>query len=356
MSFNSSVHNNKVAIIGTAGLPPNYGGFETFVSNLVLRSPSHFSVYCSSYRNSKILNHWKNCRLHYVPLPANGMCSILYDIISCIHAILYGYKKILILGVSGALIIPVLRAFSNITIYTNVDGIEWRRQKWSFIASVFLRFSENLAVKFSHHVIADNLAISQYIWSEYSTFSYTIPYGGDNCVIGDSFNNNKYILCVCRIEPENNVHMILNAVAASNHNIIFIGNWSSSLYGINLKARFHNDKSIVCSDPIYDSSKLDYLRSNCLIYIHGHSAGGTNPSLVEMMFYNKLIVSYDCIFNRVTLNNMGLYFKDSNDLINILNSEVIYNKPDRRILHYAKEHYTWSSVTDQYFKILNITA
>ena len=171
---------HRVAIIGCSGLPANYGGFETLVSNLVMINGQKYSVYCSSSLLSRNQKYWNRTRLHYIPLPANGIFSVFYDIFSCLHASFYGYRKFLILGVSGTIIIPFIRLFfPRIEIFVNVDGIEWRRKKWNKLASNFLRFSEFIAAKYAHHVISDTIAIELYLKSQYGIESKTIAYGGD---------------------------------------------------------------------------------------------------------------------------------------------------------------------------------
>jgi glycosyltransferase involved in cell wall biosynthesis len=343
----------KVAVIGTVGLPPNYGGFETLVSNLVTNKPKLFSVYCSSVTNSSIIPTWNGVKLHYIPLNANGISSIAYDIISCLHALFSGYRKLLILGVSGAPIILLLRIIPGLKIITNVDGIEWRREKWSFFAKIYLRLSELIAVTFSHHVVSDNKVITEYLKKTYHKHSKTIAYGGNNFSEPLTLFNNNYVLSICRIEPENNVHLILEALSKSKHKIKFVGNWSSSKYGIKLKSFYHNKNGISCLDPIYDKGKIQSLRSCCTMYVHGHKAGGTNPSLVEMMFYGKQIIAYDCSFNRETLGGHGLFFNNSSELLHIIKNVDVacYNST---MVEFAASNYTWELIRKKYYELLEI--
>jgi len=174
----------KIAIIGTRGIPNRYGGFESLVENLVKRDYKNLMshVYCS-YKNKKEGDEqlFTKTKLIYIPFDSNGISSLAYDIISCLHAVLIlKSKSLLIFGVSGALIFPIIKFFnSDIKIIVNVDGIEWRRQKWNKIASQFLKISELLAVKYSDKVITDNLVIQRYVNLIYKKKSYLIEYGGD---------------------------------------------------------------------------------------------------------------------------------------------------------------------------------
>ena len=155
----------SLAIIGTVGVPACYGGFETLVENLLDENEQdkNITVYCSSKSYPEKKTTYKNAQLTYIPLNANGAQSIPYDIFSLMHA---AYKKsdnILLLGVSGAIFLPIFRLFSNAKVITNIDGLEWRRAKWSNSAKKFLKFSEKIAVKYSDVIVADNKAIADYV-------------------------------------------------------------------------------------------------------------------------------------------------------------------------------------------------
>ena len=175
---------NNLSIIGTVGVPACYGGFETLVENLLDEKDNQckVAVYCSSKAYTNQPPHYKNAQLYYIPLNANGAQSIPYDIWSLCHAVFKGTDNILILGVSGAICLPIIRLFSKAKIVTNIDGLEWKRNKWSKLIQGFLKFSEKLAVKYSDVVIADNQAIADYVSQEYGVVSEVIAYGGDHAV------------------------------------------------------------------------------------------------------------------------------------------------------------------------------
>jgi glycosyltransferase involved in cell wall biosynthesis len=174
----------KVAIIGTVGLPANYGGFETLVENLITHKTNDsisYCVYCSSKNYAEKLREYKGARLVWLPLKANGIQSIPYDIISIVHAV-FSSHRLLILGTSGCIVLPFIRLFSRKHITVNIDGLEHRRQKWGKAARMFLKFSEGMAVRFANVVIADNKAIQDYVQSEYGKASQLIEYGGDHAI------------------------------------------------------------------------------------------------------------------------------------------------------------------------------
>lgn len=340
----------KIAIIGTAGIPGKYGGFETLAENLVNNSAASFITYCSKNIYKQRRHQWKNSRLVYLPFNANGPSSIVYDGISIFHAIFSGYRNLLILGTSGAIFIPLVKLFFHKTkIVTNIDGLEWKRDKHSKLAKFILKLFEKLACKFSSKIIADNISIKEYIDKEYKINSTFLAYGG-RIVKSEKIIIGNYYLAICRVEPENNCNLILEAFAKSSKKLKFVGNWDSSTYGKELKERYSSLKNIEILDPIYEHSVIHKLRSECLGYVHGHSAGGTNPSLVEIMHYAKNIYAFDCVFNRNTLNQLGSFFSNSEELLNEIerNPSKDYGKD---LSEFAELNYNWKNISEKYINL-----
>ena len=231
----------NIKIIGTVGVPACYGGFETLVENLLdEKDEKNVTVYCSSKSYKEQPNTYKNANLKYIPLNANGVQSIPYDIWSLLHATITSKAdNILILGVSGAICLPFIRLFSKSNIVTNIDGLEWKRNKWNTWAKRFLKFSEKVAVKYSDVIVADNKGIADYVTQEYGIASKVIAYGGDHAIIKElSISDNDYALALCRIEPENNVELILESFSKTNKPLKFIGNWDNSDFGRLMKSKY----------------------------------------------------------------------------------------------------------------------
>ncbi|CAM3993738.1 DUF1972 domain-containing protein [Shewanella aquimarina] len=344
----------KVAVVGTVGIPACYGGFESLVENLTKYSSNNiqYDIFCSSKSYPKKLSHYNGARLTYVPLSANGVQSIFYDVISLIKCIFKKPDVTLILGVSGCLFLPIYRLLSSSKVVTNIDGLEWKRDKWSKWAKKFLKFSESMAVKYSDVIITDNKAIGDYVDTEYAKDNVVIAYGGDHAIIEHAKvePEKDYYLSLCRIEPENNVEMILQAFVESEHKLKFIGNWNSSEFGRELKNRFSGKPNIDIVDPIYDLDQLFKLRSECRGYVHGHSAGGTNPSLVEAMHFGKPIFAFDCNFNRYSTEDKALYFSSPNELSEILtcttNDDLATISQNMKLI--AEKRYTWKVINQMY--------
>jgi glycosyltransferase involved in cell wall biosynthesis len=343
----------KLSVIGTVGVPACYGGFETLVENLLDENEvnKRITVYCSSkIYNDKLTSH-KNAQLHYIPLNANGAQSIPYDIWSLCHAAIKGTESILLLGVSGAVCLPFIRLFTKAKIITNIDGLEWRRDKWGIFAKKFLKFSEKVAVKYSDVVIADNKGIADYVKSEYGRVSQIIAYGGDHAVISELTPSDEgYALALCRIEPENNVEMILESFSRTAKKLKFIGNWDNSDFGRKMKTKYQGYENIDIVAPVYEIDKLFELRQKCSFYVHGHSAGGTNPSLVEMMHFNKNILAFDCNYNRASTEDGANFFSNTEELVHQIEEENWFNNADCMI-EIAQRRYTWKIVKQQYFDL-----
>lgn len=356
----------KIAIIGTNGVPSKYGGFETLVENLVDRLSYKFelSIVCSSLTNDRNLKTYKNSKLLYVPLKANGWQSIPFDIISILITI-RNNDKVLVLGASGCLILPFLFMYRHKLIFL-FGGLDWKRSKWNFFAKKILKISESLGINFSNTLISDNVGIQKYTKNTYGKDSHLIEYGGDQAFIVKPDHNhynkypfltNDYALCVARIQKDNNLEMILESFNKKNKlPVVIIGNWKFSSYGFELKNKYKNVSNIILLDAIYEPVTLNVLRSNCKVYIHGHSCGGTNPALVEAMFLKIPVFAHGNIFNRETTNNSAIYFNDSKELSHLLetttNDEL--TTVSNNLFKYATKNYKWEKIINKYEKIFKI--
>jgi len=353
----------KLAIIGTVGLPAKYGGFETLVEQLIPHIEDEFqiTVYCSSkfYPKEDRQAFLGKTRLKYIPLKANGIQSIPYDIISIIHAA-FKADLLLILGVSGCLMLPFVKFFTRKKVFVNIDGIEWKRNKWNPLIKTFLRYSEIFAVETAESIITDNQVITDYLKKAYNYQSHLIEYGGDQAVyqavtldatIDYPFLSKKYAFCVCRIEPENHIHILLEAMAQQEkYALVIIGNWENSEYGKNLREKYRALSHFDLLDPIYEPQLLNTIRSNCYLYLHGHSAGGTNPSLVEAMNLGLPIIAFDVMYNKETTEKKALYFNTTAKLLEIVTTidEQQIEALAKKMLVIAKRRYTWKVIAEKY--------
>lgn len=352
----------KVAIVGTQGVPAQYGGFETLTEHLIGKHHSEdiqYTVFCSAKSYPQKLTSYKGAILKYIPLDANGLQSIFYDVVSLLKVI-RGYDVILVLGVSGCMFLPIFRLFCRKKLVINIDGLEHKREKWGKSAKWFLRKSEAMAVRFADIIITDNKGIYDYVKDTYQKESTLIAYGGDHALrdIEEKkeeeilkkygLQKNKYALSICRIEPENNCHLVIGAYLNSSEKLVFVGNWNRNEYGQKLKESCNQSQNIQTVSGVYDLDELYVLRKNCRLYIHGHSAGGTNPSLVEAMFFGRPIIAFDVIYNRESTDNKAIYFKDIDSLKKHLSSDTDIESVGLQMFDVADKRYRWSSIIEQY--------
>ena len=348
----------NISIIGTVGVPACYGGFESLVENLLDYTPENvqYTVFCTSKKYSEKLESYKGAKLIYLDLDANGMDSIMYDYKSMKMSL--DADIMLVLGVSGCMFLPFIRRKFKGKIITNIDGLEWKRDKWNPLAKWLLHYSEKQAVKYSDVVIGDNKGITDYVKETYKKDAVLIAYGGDHVtkVQDDSlyekypYMKHPYAVTVCRIEPENNVHKIIEAFSRiPEKQLVIVGNWKNSEYGTNLKEQFSKFENIHLLDPIYESHEINWIRSNASLYVHGHSAGGTNPSLVEAMNFGLPILAFDCVYNRATTQDECSYWSTEEDIIDLVNnSESKFDAIANKMKELGAKEYAWENIARKY--------
>ena len=316
----------RIAVLGTDGMPARSGGFETCVEQLAprLARRGHATrVFGSSVGRTVFAADGERLQHRYLPLRANGLWSVPYDLLN----FLVCWRRVdamLVMGVSGGIFMPLLRrAAGERRIIVNVDGLETRRDKWTGFKRWFLERSEALAVRHAHVVVSDNQGIADMVQARYGRASTVIAYGCDHvlqlprgqahALVQERFGlvPEGYLLTVARIEPENQIAEMLQAFLASPQPLyVLVGNFSATPLGRELLARYQGEPRIRFIDSLFDPQALAALRACCHIYLHGHSVGGTNPSLVEMLPYGRPLMVFDCSFNRYTLDNEGGYFTD----------------------------------------------
>lgn len=354
------------SILGTVGVPGRYGGFETLAENLARYHQAHewearLTVYCSARDVETQPRRFLSAELCHIGLKANGPQSVAYDMISLLDALRRRTDVVLLLGVSGALALPLVRLFSRARIVTNIDGLEWQRAKWRGLARLILRWSERAAVRWSHAVIADNPRIADHVRERYGRTCHVIAYGGDHALEAAPVAKpglglpERYALVLCRIEPENNVGMILEAFASRpGRDLVVVGNWDQSAHGRALRAEYGAQPHIHLVDPVYEPGHLRWIRDGAEIYIHGHSAGGTNPVLVEMMHFGIPVLAFDCTFNRITTEGKAIYFHSAKTLASSVTALEATNaaKIGGQMSEIATRRYTWAQIGRAYFDLM----
>jgi glycosyltransferase involved in cell wall biosynthesis len=350
----------KIAILGTRGIPNNYGGFEQvagYLSKGLVEKGHDVTVY-NSHRHPWKEKTWNgvNTTRCYDPEFIGTAGQFIYDLNCILDCRKKNFDIILMLGYTSS---SVWKNFypADSTVITNMDGIEWRRSKYSRPVRSFIRYAEKLAIATKGYFVADSPVIKEYLDNKYGINCCYIPYGaevisGTNTHIPDDLGLSKqiYYLLVARMEPENNIEMILDGFAKTTTDKFFIaiGN-THNRFGNYLARKYKNDQRIKFIGPLYDNIGLRALISNCSIYFHGHSVGGTNPSLLEAMSAKAFIAAHDNTFNRSVLGEDGLYFNNADDVTNIMlkeniSSNVMIENNYNKILN----EYNWGKIVEQY--------
>lgn len=356
----------KIAILGTRGIPNHYGGFEQCAEYLalgLLRRGFEVVVY-NSHNHPYQEKDWNGVQIVHCYDPEDKLGTsgqFVYDMNCILNLRKQNCDIVLQLGYTSSSIWGWLMP-KKIVVTTNMDGLEWKRTKYSKSVQKFLRYAESLGVKYSDHLISDSIGIQKYLEETYKKKSTYIAYGATLFKNNDvkflesyQLEPNKYDMLIARLEPENSIEIILDGVARANLSrpFLVIGNHQTD-YGSYLKDKFKEYSQIKFIGGIYNIDILNNLRFYSNIYFHGHTVGGTNPSLLEAMSSNSLICANDNDFNRYILGNDAIYFKEAKDVTSHL-LDVEYN--DNRFQLMLMENkqkiisiYDWEIIVDQYAK------
>ena len=353
----------KIGIIGTRGIPNNYGGFEQITEYLSvgLSALGHDITVYNSHNHLYQQKKWKGVNIIHCYDPEyifNTAGQFIYDF-NCIQdARKREFDVLLIMGYSSS---SVWRSFfpkESVIIY-NMDGLEWKRSKYSKPVQRFLKYAEKLAIQSCSFHIADSTGIQEYLNHEYNINCTYIPYGADlkrqikeSILRNYQLVKNEYFLLIARMEPENNIDIILEGFTRnqSPQKFIVVGN-TKTRHGRFLLHKFKNDKRIQFTGALFDHDIIHTLRANALLYFHGHSVGGTNPSLLEAMASKVMIVAHDNVFNRSILKNNALYFSTAEDINHLLQINKVKEEKQSIIeqnYKKIKEEFNWENVISQY--------
>ncbi|MFY7810546.1 MAG: DUF1972 domain-containing protein [Flavobacterium sp.] len=352
----------KIAILGTRGIPNYYSGFEQFAEyfSVSLAQKGH-EVYCYNSHNHKFQEqNYKGVHIIHQYDPEYKMGTFgqfIYDFNCIIDSRKRKFDIILQLGYTSSSIWFFLLPKKSIII-TNMDGIEWKRTKYSKPVQQFLKFAERLAAITSDYLVADSIGIQKMLRERYNKVSEYIAYGAfpfnnpNSEILKDySLEEKSYNMLMARFEPENNLQTILDGVVIAQDPTIFIvvGNHNTK-YGKLLKERYQNHKNIQFLGAIFDIDIVNNLRYYSKYYFHGHSVGGTNPSLLEAMASNAFIVAHNNHFNKGILQEDALYFANAEEVAKILNSNQNIEYQNFLINNFQKitNEFNWNLINQKY--------
>lgn len=368
----------KIAFISTRGIPNNYGGFEQFAEyiSVGLVRRGHEVVVYSPHFHPYREPDYKGVRIRHIYSPekwiGSSVGSFFYDFLSLRDA-LKKEKFDIIYEAGYTSIVPAYIWFNVKRIKyplftTNMDGLEYKRTKFNRWVQKFVFWEERMAVKHSHFLIADNMGIHDYYKEKYGKESKFLAYGAD---IHEDYDEDilkefgleadGYFIVVARLEPENNLFMAIEGYLASGQYgkrpLVIVGK-TNTPYGKHLVERYGDDRNIRFVGGIYDFRKLNSIRHYSYVYFHGHSVGGTNPSLLEAMASGCFILAHDNIFNRAVLGENALYYGSTDAAMEMLDgvdqAVSAYKKEyTGRNLEVIRRDYSWEKLVDEheeYFK------
>jgi glycosyltransferase involved in cell wall biosynthesis len=356
----------KIAILGTRGIPNNYGGFEQFAQFLSIGLIERgFKVFVYSPHNHQFKeNLWNGVNIihRFDPEYRIGTTGqFIYDLNCIIDSRKRNFDLILQLGYTSSSVWSFLFKKPAI-IVTNMDGLEWKRTKYGKWTQKFLKVAEKLAVKKSDFLVSDSIGIQKFIKEKYATDSVFIPYGATVFSQPDpSFLKTydlepyRYNMLIARLEPENSIEMILDGVqhAEDKKKMIIVGKFNTK-YGEYLVQKYKNASNIIFLGSYYDLSGLNNLRYFSNLYFHGHTVGGTNPSLLEAMASHALVVANKNEFNLSILENDAYYFSNSNDVKLVLETVQKDENELQKInsnLEKINTLYSWQKIIDSYYSL-----
>jgi len=358
----------NVAILGTRGVPANYGGFETLAEELGRRLVDRghrVTVYGRRGFIDPALTSYRGMRLVVLPsIRTKHLETVSHTFLSALHAAFSRYDAVLLCNAANAPFIPILR-WTGIPVAINVDGLERKRRKWGTAGRAYYRLGERLSAWLPNRLITDARVIQRYYRRFYNQASEMIAYGGDleppttsATLESLGLEADQYVLYVSRFEPENNPDRVLEAWlrVAGDRRLVMVG---GAPYADELVRRIHDlaDDRVLLPGTVYGEGYRELL-FNCRAYVHATEVGGTHPALVEAMGASRPVLYYDTPENREVAFGAGVGFRFSGNTA----LETVLNKlldDDPRLVEIGEknrarvaERYRWASVADAYEEVL----
>jgi glycosyltransferase involved in cell wall biosynthesis len=356
----------RLAILGTRGIPANYGGFETFAEHLSTRLVARghdVTVYCRAHYVSPRELEFQGVKLKVLPtIRHKYFDTVVHAFLSALHAVPQRYDAALICNAANAPFASILR-LAGTPVALNVDGLEHKRKKWNAIARRYYLMAERLATILPTETVTDARVIQEYYLARYRAASTMIAYGAeverrpDPSVRRWRVEPNRYVLYVSRLEPENNAHLVIEAFkrVRTAHKLLIVGDAPYAREYINdLKARARRDRRIIFTGFVFGR---DYraLQQNAYCYIHATEVGGTHPALLEAMGFGNCVLTLAAPENMEAIGDAGIAYADEDDLAEKLQRvlrdgslvQSYRNRAQARVL----EHYDWDYVVDQYERL-----
>lgn len=369
MKENVSGTHKILRIVGIRGIPAKHGGFETFaqyLSTYLQKRGWKVIVYCQEEGEGRRYNDvWHGVhRVHISIYNKGAIGTVLFDLLSIKHA-LSDKSLVLTLGYNTAVFNLAFRIF-GITNLINMDGIEWKRQKWTTLQKSWLYVNERVACWVGNHLIADHPEIEKHLSTRASRKKISmIPYGADEVTCNDpstvvqyGVEPKRYCIVIARPEPENSILEIVRGFSNKKRDIklIVLGNYEPESVSYHKSVLEAASSEVIFPGAIYEKQTVNALRYYARIYVHGHSVGGTNPSLVEAMGASLPILANENKYNRWVLGEAGKYFENEKDLSALFDSLVANDECLKEMSKLSKKQhssrFTWDKILSQYETLL----
>jgi glycosyltransferase involved in cell wall biosynthesis len=353
----------RIAILGTRGIPANYGGFETFAEHLSTRLVARghqVTVYCRAHYVSPRQIEFQGVRLKVLPtIRHKYLDTVVHSFLSALHAAPGRYDAALICNAANAPFATILRA-TGTPVALNVDGLEHKRKKWNWIGRQYYLLAERLATILPTETVTDAKVIQDYYLARHHAESTMIAYGAeverriDPSVRRWRVEPNRYVLYVSRLEPENNAHMVIEAFkrVRTAHKLLIVGDAPyAHEYIKDLKERARGDKRIVFTGFVFGR---DYrtLQQNAYCYIHATEVGGTHPALLEAMGFGNCVLTLAAPENMEAIGDAGIAYADEADLADklqkVLRDGSLVQSYRNRAQARVQQAYDWDYVVDRY--------
>lgn len=361
--------NKHLSILGIRGIPAAHGGFETFAEHLslyLIKHGWHVTVYCQEDEGEWRESTWQGVSLIHVPVKTKGaLGTIIFDLKTVLHS-LKNKNLLLTLGYNTA-IFNFLHWVLGRKNIINMDGIEWRREKWGAVAKTWFWLNERLGCWFGSHLVADHPRIEDHLASRVSRNKITmIPYGArivahaNESILTDyNLAAGQYMILIARAEPENSILEVVQAFSRKERGkkLVVLGNYNRELNAYHEKVMSAASSEVIFPGAIYDVDKVSALRFYSLAYIHGHRVGGTNPSLVEALGAGNAILAHDNLFNRWVADDAGIYFSDINScevaIDRLCSDELLVKKLQLSASQIFYSRFTWDKILGEYELLLS---
>ncbi len=354
----------RIAIMGTRGIPANYGGFETFAEELASRLVERghdVTVYGRSHHVPKGLKEYKGVRLQVLPTVRHKyLDTVAHTFLSAVTSVGKGYDAVLLCNAANAVFIPIMRA-AGMPVAINVDGLERKRKKWNRLGQMYYSLGERASVWFANQVVTDAKAIQDYYLAEHGAASTMIAYGAEvvrqcdaDTIAEFGVEPDEYYLYVSRLEPENNAALVIEAFRGteSQRKLVIVGD---APYAEDYKKRLRelagDDERVIFTGFVFGKG-YKALQQNAYAYIHATEVGGTHPALIEAMGYGNCVLTLKTAENSEAAGGAALEFSSAGELAELIGrvdaDAALLSEYRGKAQERVAENYSWDAITDEY--------